>query len=115
MNFKITAPFSAEIIVRKRFLKNSEGPDPSFSTPSSDSQIEDLETRIEALQQENFSISENPRVREYTIRLLEGRLEKIEANALKNFKEKNDLVKTLKTVIRKWKIFQIESEEIKNK
>ena len=91
LNFKITeTPFSAEIIVRKRFLKNSEGPDPSFSTPSSDSQIEDLETRIEALQQENFSVSENPRVRAYTIRLLEGRLEKNEANALKNFKEKND-------------------------
>ena len=72
LNFKITeTPFSAEVIVRKRFIKNPEILHQSFVNPPPSDQIsDDLESRNHFLQNENLSLSENLKVREDTIRRL---------------------------------------------
>ena len=101
LHSKLTeTPYSAEVVVRKRFIKDSEGPHQSFLMPSNSAQIHDVKSRNEILEQENLSLLDFIKDREDTIKLLEEKLEINEANTLKNFKNANEEVKTLKTVIK---------------
>ena len=77
LNFKITeTPYSAHVIVRKRFIKDSEGPHHNFPTSFPSVQIEGLQSRNDELERENLSLSDTLKTYEDTIRLLEGKLDK---------------------------------------
>ena len=90
LNFKvIETPFSAEVVVRKRFVKDAEGPHQSFFTPLS-GQIDEVRIQNDHLEHENLSLLGQMKDHEDTIKLLEDKLELIEAKALKSFKSSNE-------------------------
>ena len=105
LNFLVTeTPFSATINVRKRFLKSSQG-SVALSNLCSTEAIHMLEN--ESLKNEVVSLREalnqsevNHKSTEETCSILEQKISKIEAAALKAFEEKNSDVTTLKNVIK---------------
>ena len=83
LNFKlIETPYSAEVIVRKRFIKESEGPNPYFVIPPPSSEINDLRNRNNILEQENIYSLNCIKERVYTIKLLEDKLERVKLRPL---------------------------------
>jgi chromosome segregation ATPase len=109
LNFMISeTPYSAKIFLRKRFLKNANGPafriqPNSSSTPEFLDQIleqtkildenSNLKTKIKELGAANKTAN-------VTIPLLEEKLAKAEASALKCFKEKSEEILTLKSDVK---------------
>ena len=94
LNFKICeTPFSAEVILRKKFTRDQQGPTDSFMLASG--AVEN------SLQEENQILRDNLNSREATIQILEEKMEKIEATALKEFKKRNDEILSYKSVISK--------------
>ena len=109
LNFMISeTPYSAQIFLRKRFLKNANGP--AFKIPpnsSSNPEFRDqileqtkildensnLKTKIKELGAANKTANES-------VPLLEEKLAKAEASALKCFKEKSEEILTLKSVVK---------------
>ena len=83
LNFKlIETPYSAEVIVRKRFIKESEGPNPYFVIPPPSSEINDFRNRNNILEQENIYSLNCIKEREDTIKLLEDKLERVKLRPL---------------------------------
>ena len=95
LNFVLSeTPYSAQIILRKRFLKEFTGPSFQISSNSTVTQeIQDLIKQNDLLSKENAcflnqleSIRNNSRE---TIDILEEKISKAEAAALQSYKEKN--------------------------
>ena len=88
-------PFSAHILIRKRFLKGKTGPDPDFLTEATSESIVFCETReIENMQKKIDNSSA-------IIEKLEVRLAEAEAQALRAFEEKKADICTSKRALKK--------------
>ena len=107
LNFLVTeTPYSAQIILRKRFSKSSQGPEASSNLLSNES-FSELENEIKNHKQEIVMLEEALHKREENVKIskescsiLEQKIGKVEAEALKTFEQNNSEVKTLKTVNR---------------
>ena len=93
-------PHSAQIMLRKRFLKGSEGP--AFSV-TSDTSSGNLEHEINVQKKENIMLKDKVKTLQAqnkscieTVEILEDKIAKIEACALKSFEEKKVEADTLK-------------------
>ena len=102
MNFLLSeTPYSAQIIIRKRFLKEVSSPDPSFDVDTAAN--EPIEKENEILKESNCmlknEISELKLVSERekeTIAILKEKVAKSEAAAIKSFEKSNIELSTLK-------------------
>ena len=108
LNFLISeTPYSVQICLRKRFLKEAGGPDPNLSirakthdqnlekqTQLLESENSILKTQIIACEHDKESLSD-------TVNVLERKLSKAEASALKSFTSKNEEILTLKASLKK--------------
>ena len=89
-------PYSAQITIRKRFLKDKDGPSPMFSsnsTPQND-EVENLTTQIIELKKTVENSSE-------VIEILEKKLATAETQAFKAFEEKKTQISVLNSSVRK--------------
>ena len=107
LNFVISeTPYSAQILLRKRFLKDVEGPAcPNLTNQFSNSK--NLEDENKVIKEEKNDLVDKVRELESsrktateTLHLLEEKIAKAEAAALKCYQEKNHEVATFKTVVK---------------
>ena len=98
LNFIVSeTPYSAQIMIRKRFVKEASGPawarapKDLYETPNNI--VDDQSEIIQILEQNNQSLSESKR-------LLENRLAMAEASAYKTFNENADEIAILKKNIK---------------
>ena len=101
MNFLLSeTPYSAQIIIRKRFLKDVACPDPSFdATAANETIVKDYEVLKESnclLENEINELKLASEREKETIAILEEKLAKAEAAALKSFEKSNIELSTLK-------------------
>ena len=90
LNYLVSeTPYSAQIVLRKRFVKEATGP--AWAQNPTMSQISpEIQEINENLQTQNYKLESNLETSHQTISILEEKLSKIEASALKCFKEKSD-------------------------
>ena len=89
LNFKVTeTSYSAEIVLRKRFIKNSRGPAESFlesTTSVKNEDLEKLENENEVLEHQNLQLRDSLKDGSETMKLLEEKIERSETQAMANF------------------------------
>ena len=96
LNFHLTeTPYSAQIIIRKSFLKDKIGPSPWFSPTSvQNEEVETLHTQVIDLQK---TVESSNRM----IEILESKLAKAETEALKTLEIKATEISVLKSSLKK--------------
>ena len=107
LNFIISeTPYSAQIMLKKRFLREVSGPSASFNSSVDHNASE----KLHALNQENIDLKEKVRILELaqtsgqeTIKILEEKVAKAEASALKHFEKTKLETACLKTSIKNLK------------
>ena len=110
LNFILSeTPYSAQILLRKRFLKEASGPSSNFSSLNQNHDTE-LQNKNDSLAKLVQDLSLSNESSKETVNILEDKIAKIEAEAMKNYKDSSDKVDTLKGVIKNHKI---EIENIK--
>ena len=102
LNFLVSeTPYSAQIMIRKRFLKDTDCPEPGFQDISNEA----FKENIKILKEENFALRNelnvpklaNEREKETTV-LLEDKVAKAESAASKSFEKNSSEVSALKKV-----------------
>ena len=109
-------PHSVQILIRKRFLNDKQGPAKPTPQPSFHEQVNlletensDLKVRIEELEVVNKSSKD-------TANILEQKITKIEAAALKSFEERKLESATMKNALKNAKSeLECASKDVKNK
>ena len=109
-------PHSVQIVIRKRFLNDKQGPAKPTPQPSFHEQVNlletensDLKVRIEELEVVNKSSKD-------TANILEQKITKIEAAALKSFEERKLETATMKNALKNAKSeLECASKDVKNK
>ena len=107
LNFLVSeTPYSAQIMLRKRFVKEATSPSWPQKSPIFPTSHENLD-QVEQVQEENnllqtriHELEGNLKSSNDTIIILEEKVSKAEASALKSFNEKSDEVALLKTTIK---------------
>ena len=89
-------PYSAQIVIRKRYLKDQSGPSLLFSSDKNakNDEIEDLNVEVSELKKTVESSSK-------IIEILENKVAKAETQALKAFEEKKTEILALKSLLKK--------------
>ena len=106
LNFVLSeTPYSAQIILRKRFLKEVTGPSFQISSNSTFTQeIQDLIKQKDLATKENDcllnQLESTRNNSKETIHILEEKISKAEAAALKSYKEKNTESITFKKLVK---------------
>jgi predicted RNase H-like nuclease (RuvC/YqgF family) len=107
LNFLVSeTPYSAQIVLRKRFVKEATGPSwpqQSLIFPTSHenlNQVEQVQEENNYLQSRIHELEGNLKSSNETIGILEEKVSKAEASALKSFNEKSEEVAFLKTTIK---------------
>ena len=100
-------PHSVKIMLRKRFLKNVSGPASIFGLNSFSQEFNNLKHENNLLVTENYKLNEQ--IEELkcqisssnsTLDILETKIEKVEAAALKSYEEINLEINTLKDALK---------------
>ena len=105
LNFMISeTPYSAQILLRKRFLKDVQGPAPSNLNNQVSKDLEN-ETKIikeekDDLENKVHEFESSLRTATETLHLFEEKVSKAEAAALKTYQEKKHEVATFKTTVK---------------
>ena len=111
LHFAISeTPHSVQIMMRKRFLRDSKGPATFFLKISALQDYEILEhqnhllnTEISKLKEENEMLQSQNKSSSETVEILEEKLAKVEAAAFKTYEDKNRETHTLKYSLRNLK------------
>ena len=96
LHFCLTeTPYSAQIVIRKRYLKDQSGPSVQFSSDKNaeNDEIEDLNVEVSELKKTVESSSK-------IIEILENKVAKAETQALKAFEEKKTEILALKSLLK---------------
>ena len=100
LNYVVTeTPYSAQINIRKRFLKELSEANPAFF--SSDMNLKKLTEENMALKAEIECVTTARNVEKDKVKALEGKIDGIKAEALKGHEKAKDESFTLKSVIKK--------------
>ena len=103
-------PHSVQIMLRKRFLKDSKGPATFFLSISALQDYENLEhqthllnSEVSKLKEENEKLQSQNKSSSEIVKILEEKLAKVEAAAFKSYEDKNLETNTLKDSLRNFK------------
>ena len=121
LNFQVSeTPYSAQILLRKRFLEESLGPAPYFNLPSTQNN-HDLEDQLDTFAEENTvllnrlaDLEQTRKSERDTVKILEEKVAKVEAAALKSFEKSALEISTLKNANKNLNL-ELESERKENK
>ena len=108
LNFVISeTPYSAQISLRKRFVKDKTGPaSPNFLLGHEDEHVQTLQ-QIEHTREENRGLLEQLKKLETsyknsqeTVHILENKVAKAESNALRAFKDNSEQILVFKNLVK---------------
>ena len=95
-------PYSAQIMLRKRFLKEATGPSESVKISSNSTFTQECQETKEnhCLRNQIKQLESNMKTSKETIDILEEKVTKAEAAALKSYEEKNTELAMLRNLVK---------------